>query len=33
MKRMAMAVFTVWFGLIPSLLWAQSDFYRGNSLR
>jgi tripartite-type tricarboxylate transporter receptor subunit TctC len=29
MKRMAMAAFTVWFGLIPSLLWAQSDFYRG----
>src|ERR671922_2544146 len=29
MKRMAMAAFTVWFGLVPSLLWGQSDFYRG----
>ena len=29
MKRMAMTPFTLLLGLIPTLLWAQSDFYRG----
>jgi tripartite-type tricarboxylate transporter receptor subunit TctC len=29
MKRMAVASFTLLLGLIPTLVWAQSDFYRG----
>jgi tripartite-type tricarboxylate transporter receptor subunit TctC len=29
MRRMAMAPFAVLLGLVPSLLWAQQDFYRG----
>jgi tripartite-type tricarboxylate transporter receptor subunit TctC len=29
MKRMAITPFTVLLGLIPTLLWAQPDFYRG----
>ena len=29
MKRTAITAFAVLFGLVPSVLWAQSDFYRG----
>jgi len=29
MKRMATAALTMLLGLLPNLLWAQPDFYRG----
>jgi tripartite-type tricarboxylate transporter receptor subunit TctC len=29
MKRIAMASLAMWLGLLPNLLWAQADFYRG----